>query len=98
MDLTHGGGLELLDPTAERESGDRPLAAPIDGAQGLRIALLDIRKPRGDVFLDQLEKLLSDRGFLIERTAKPTFTRPAPADLRREIAERCDALVEALAD
>jgi hypothetical protein len=98
MDVTSTGGLELLDPTAERESGDRPLAAPIDGATGLRIALLDIRKPRGDVFLDQLERLLSDRGFLIERTAKPTFTRPAPADLRREIAERCDALVEALAD
>ena len=42
--------------------------------------------------------MLSDRGFIVERTAKPTFTRPAPADLRREIAERCDALVEALAD
>jgi len=35
---------------------------------------------------------------VIERTAKPTFTRPAPADLRREIAERCDAVIEALAD
>jgi hypothetical protein len=91
-------GLELLDPTAERESGDRPLAAPIDGAAGLRIALMDIRKPRGNVFLDELEGILGSRGFAVERTAKPTFTRPAPHDLRREIAERSDAVVEALAD
>ena len=98
MDLTPTPGLELLDPTAERASGDRPLAAGLGGGEGLRLALLDIRKPRGDVFLDELERLLTARGFVIERTAKPTFTRPAPADLRREIAERCDGLVEALAD
>jgi len=97
MDVTAMAGLELLDPTAERESGDRPLAAPLDG-EGRRLALMDIRKPRGNVFLDELERLLTARGYTVERTAKPTFTRPAPADLRREIAERCDALVEALAD
>ena len=98
MDVTPTGGLELLDPTTERDSGDRPLAAPIDGAQGLRIALLDIRKPRGDVFLDQLEELLVARGYEVERTAKATFTKPAAADLRRDIAERCGAVIEALAD
>jgi hypothetical protein len=97
MDVTETPGLELLDPTAERESGDRPLASPLDG-KGRRLALLDIRKPRGNVFLDELERLLTGRGFAVERTAKPTFTRPAPADLRREIAERCDGLIEALAD
>jgi hypothetical protein len=97
MDVTEIAGLELLDPTAERESGDRPLAAPLNGG-GRRLALLDIRKPRGNVFLDELERLLTERGYVIERTGKPTFTRPAPADLRREIAERCDGLVEALAD
>jgi hypothetical protein len=97
MDVTETAGLELLDPTAERESADRPLAAPLDGG-GRRLALMDIRKPRGDVFLDELERLLTGRGFAVERTAKPTFTRPAPADLRREIAERCDGVVEALAD
>ena len=97
MDVA-ANGLELLDPTAERESGDRPLAAPIDGAAGLRIALLDIRKPRGDVFLDELERLLAQRGYTVARTMKPTFTKPAPADVRKEIAERCDAVIEALAD
>lgn len=91
--------LEVLDPTAERAPDGRPLAAGLssDGA-GAHIALLDIRKPRGDVFLDELEALLAARGHSVERTAKPTFTKPAPADLRREIARRCDAVIEALAD
>jgi len=87
---------EILDPTPEREAGGRPLAAPM--AAGARIALLDIRKPRGDVFLDELERLLAERGHAVERTMKPTFTKPAPADVRREIATRCDAVIEALAD
>ena len=88
-------GLKILDPTAEREAADRPLAPR--GAPKT-IALLDIRKPRGDVFLDEIERLLRERGHEVQRTAKPTFTKPAPADLRREIAEHCDAVIEALAD
>jgi len=91
--------IEVLDPTGERETVERPLArrrlAP--GAPA-RIALLDIRKPRGDVFLDALEAELTAAGHAVERTAKPTFTKLAPADLRAEISERCDAVIEALAD
>ena len=89
-------GLTILDPTREAEPATRALA-PRGGELG-RIALVDIRKPRGDVFLDELEGLLRDRGFAVERAAKPTFTKPAPVDVRREIAERCDAVIEALAD
>lgn len=88
--------LEVLDPTAERGSLERPLSpAPPPGA---RIALLDIRKPKGDVFLDRLEQLLVAEGYSVARTAKPTFTKPAPADLRRELAVSCEAVIEALAD
>jgi hypothetical protein len=91
--------LEILDPTAEREPGGRPLAPRLEtGGEPRTIALLDIRKPRGDVFLDELERLLSEHGYDVERTDKPTFTKPAPPDVRREIAQRCDAVIEALAD
>ena len=89
-------GVTILDPTSEAEPVARTLA-PREGAPR-RIALVDIRKPRGDVFLDELEALLRERGYGVERTSKPTFTKPAPADVRREIAERCDAVIEALAD
>jgi hypothetical protein len=89
---------ELLDPTGELETVSRPLAERRGGRAGLVIALLDIRKPRGDVFLDAIEADLAGRGHEVFRTAKPTFTKPAPADVRQEIAERCDAVIEALAD
>ncbi len=88
----------ILDPTRESAPEGRPLAPPLEPGRPARIALLDIRKPRGDVFLDELERILSSRGHAVERTMKPTFTKPAPSDLRREIAERCDAVIEALAD
>jgi hypothetical protein len=88
--------IEILDPTPEREAAGRPLAAAME--PGARIALVDIRKPRGDVFLDELERLIAERGHPVERTMKPTFTKPAPPDVRREIAARCDAVIEALAD
>jgi hypothetical protein len=89
--------IELLDPTAERAPVGRPLAAALPHTPA-RVVLMDIRKPRGDVFLDELERLLRDRGHDPVRAAKPTFTKPAPPDLRRELAERGDAVVVALAD
>jgi hypothetical protein len=88
--------LTILDPTAERDPEGRPLAART--GRPATVALLDIRKPRGDVFLDELETLLRAQGIEVLRTAKPTFTKPAPADLRREIAAHSDAVIEALAD
>ena len=66
--------------------------------EGLRVGLLDISKPRGDVFLDRLEELLAERGVTVRRYAKPTFTKPMPPDLRREITTECDVVIEALAD
>src|SRR5207302_643675 len=69
-------GLEILDPSAERGPAGRPLAERPPA--GRTIALMDIRKPRGDVFLDELEGLLTERGYAVARTMKPTFTKPAP--------------------
>lgn len=88
----------LLDPTSERVPAERPRARRLDSIEGRTIGLLDIAKARGDVFLDQLEARLAERGARVIRYAKPTFTKPAPIDLRHEIAQRCDAVVEALAD
>ncbi len=88
----------LLDPTARRNSVPIERAARPPSLDGLTIGLLDISKPRGDLFLDRLEELLVERGARVERFAKPTFSKPAPADLCHEIAGRCQAVVEALAD
>jgi hypothetical protein len=88
----------LLDPTAEREPVQRQLAARPERLEGLTIGLLDISKPRGDVFLDRLSELLAERGLRVERFRKPTYTKPAPTDLRQEVSSRCQAVIEALAD
>ncbi len=66
--------------------------------EGLTVALLDISKARGDIFLDRVEEQLTGRGILVRRFTKPTFAKPAPVDLRHEIATSCDAVIEALAD
>lgn len=88
----------LLDPTARRDAAAIELAPRVPDVAGLTVGLLDISKPRGDVFLDRLEQRLSERGAKVLRYAKPTFTKPAPVDLRHEIASSCDAVIEALAD
>ena len=92
------GNLTILDPTAERVASERealPRPATLDGRT---IGLLDISKPGGRVFLDRLESRLAADGAKVRRFAKPTFTKPAPADLRYEISTKCDVVIEALAD
>jgi len=90
--------ITLLDPTGERRPIERPRAERLPTLTGQVIALLDISKPRGDVFLDRLAALVAARGATVRRYTKPTFTKPAPADLRRQIAQDCTAVIEALAD
>jgi hypothetical protein len=88
----------LLDPTSERAPAERvvnPRPASLDGRT---VGLLDISKSRGDVVIDELEALLRADGIRTERFRKPTFARPAPVDLRHEIATRCEVVIEALAD
>ena len=87
-----------LDPTGERATVARPRAPRLTALAGRTIGLLDISKPRGDIFLDRLQALLEQRGLTVARFRKPTFTKPAPVDLRQQIATRCDAVIEALAD
>jgi hypothetical protein len=88
----------VLDPTGERRAAGLARAARLESLDGRTVGLLDISKPRGDVFLDRIEAGLRERGAEVLRFRKPTFTKPAPIDLRQEIAERCDAVIEALAD
>jgi hypothetical protein len=91
-------GTTLLDPTGERAVAERTLLARPASINGLTVGLLDIVKARGDVFLNQLEKRLTADGAQVLRFRKPTFTKPAPVDLRHEIATQCDVVIEALAD
>jgi len=88
----------VLDPTSERVPATRNAAGRLGTLSGKTIALLDISKPRGNVFLDAVESRLAEHGANVKRYRKPTFTKPAPVDLRAQIRAECDAVIEALAD
>jgi hypothetical protein len=90
---------EYLDPTdsvaVPRQTATRPTS--LDGKV---VTLLDISKAKGNHLLDRIEELLRERAQpkAIVRKRKPTFARPAPDELRREIVGATDVLIEALAD
>jgi hypothetical protein len=88
----------VLDPTGERQAPGRALLPRPATLDGRTVGLLDISKARGDVVLDRLEQLLTEDGARVLRYRKPTFARTAPVDLRHEIAEQCEVVIEALAD
>ncbi|MCF8028636.1 MAG: hypothetical protein K9K81_09750 [Desulfobacteraceae bacterium] len=88
----------LLDPTAEQAPAVRARPARPGSFEGLCVGILDISKARGDVFLDEIERQLHDRGIATRRYKKPTFAKIAPPELRQQIAAECGAVIEALAD
>ena len=89
----------ILDPTDEREPIPRPLAERPGRLQGT-LGIVDISKARGDVFCDEIARLAAGRlpGVDVLRLRKPTYTKPAPGALREEVAARCTAVIQALAD
>jgi len=89
----------ILDPTDETVPVSRQIT-PRDGQVSGVVGLMDIRKPRGNILLDELDRLLSERmpGIEIRRFAKPTFTKPCPDDLRAQMKAECDFVIEGLAD
>ena len=88
----------ILDPTSEKKLTSRELLGRPSTIVGQTIGLLDISKARGDVFLNQLASRLTSAGAKVLRFRKPTFAKPAPVDLRHEIATKCTLVIEALAD
>ena len=88
----------LLDPTAEHSPTSRERLARPDRLSGLTVGLLDISKPRGDVFLDRLDERLTELGIAVKRYMKPTVAKPAPIPLRQQIVAEVDVVIEGLAD
>jgi hypothetical protein len=90
---------QILDPTDERIPIRRSLATRTEVIAGT-IGLLDINKARGDVMIERLKQRLSERlpGVEVKNYRKPTPAKPAPDNIRRQMMEECDFVVEALAD
>ena len=88
----------MRDPTAETAEVQRERLAPPADLGAATIGLLCISKERSEEFLDHVEARLTGRGLKVLRFAKPTHTKPAPESVIQDIVERCDVVVEGLAD
>lgn len=92
------GVFTMRDPTAETAAAMRERVAPPADLAAATIGLLGISKERSAEFLDTLAARLGAQGLTVLRFEKPTHTKPAPEALVQDIVERCDVVVEALAD
>jgi hypothetical protein len=90
--------MEYVSPIDDRVREPEPLAPRTNDVHGRTVALLDISKNRGAEFLDRVEHHLQACGATTLRLRKPSFSRPAPAELIEQIAADADLVVEALAD
>ncbi|HYC00010.1 MAG TPA: hypothetical protein VEC57_12830 [Candidatus Limnocylindrales bacterium] len=89
---------EYVSPFDDRSTEPVEHAPRLSSLAGKRVTMLSIRKPKSAEFLDELGRLLTDHGAIVTQMEKPTFTRPAPADVLERVRAGSDAVVEALAD
>ena len=88
----------MLDPTSEHSPAERQLLPRLKTLSEMTIGLVDISKPRGKEFLDEVQTELEALGATVLRYAKPTFARVAPKELYQRISSECDAVSDGLAD
>ena len=89
---------EMLNPIGYGGKAHKALAPRLSTLRGKTIALLDIGFPNSKVFLDRMEMLLKERYGVatVVRHAKPSPTRMAKPEVRKDILSRCHGVVEAV--
>jgi hypothetical protein len=91
--------LELVNPTDPDASRTREGAVRLSTLEGIRLGLLDNRKPNAAALLAELGTLLSERDGIAatEPISKFIYSRPAAGDLVDTLAG-CDAVLTAIGD
>jgi len=88
---------DILDPTGfDSSQPAKPMAKRLDTLGGKTGGILDIGFPNGNVFLDRVEQVLKSKYGVADfvRRAKPSPARTADDQVRKELIEACDAIVE----
>jgi hypothetical protein len=88
----------LRDPTAETSPTRRARLAPPAAIGNKTVALMDIGKNGGKIYLDRLETHFKKAGIATKRYAKPTNVKVAPTELMQQIAAEAQLAVIALSD
>ena len=93
-------GEVLLEPTDRVDRGKKVFAPRLDTLAGKTVGLLDINKSKGVYFLDRLEEVLRTQYGVTEvlRRKKVSPGRMMSEQIKTELVEKCDAVIEALSD
>jgi hypothetical protein len=91
----------LLNPTGVSAETEVPLAArKVRDLNGKTVGLLHSTKYNSGRVLDAVAELLEERWSVktVIRQRKPTFARPVPMDMAKELAERSDVVITGIGD
>jgi hypothetical protein len=89
--------IDIINPTADRETRAGKLASRSGHLEGRKIGLLDNSKPNADKYLEYVGQLLQEKLPGIEIIPRRKMTR-TEADCLPELKERCDYVITAFAD
>jgi hypothetical protein len=94
--------IDVLDPTAKTIVKTEKLAAFVNDLNGKVIGFVDNRKPNFDIFLERLERTLSDKflfaGIIHLKKGGTGATVPmTPAEMEKLIG-KCDVVVYGVCD
>jgi hypothetical protein len=89
--------IDIINPTADRETKAGKIASRHRQLAGGKIGLLDNSKPNADKYLEYVGQLLQEKYSGIEIVSRRKMTR-TEADCLPELKERCDYVITAFAD
>jgi hypothetical protein len=89
--------IEIINPTADRQSKAGKIASRNGHLDGRKIGLLDNSKPNADKYLEYVGQLLQEKYPGIEIVPRRKMTR-TEADCLSELKERCDYVITAFDD
>ena len=90
----------IVDPAAEIETENNPIAPRLKSLRGARIAIIDNTKHMANRFLEATRALLEEQhqvgGF--EYYRKFSASVPTPPDVIERLTKSCDAVIHGVAD
>ena len=91
----------LLDPTSQGLKDSYDLAPRrFRSLDGVRLGLLGNSKLNADKILDAVGEIISER-YAVETVfhrMKPSFSRPVPDELKKEMLIHCDVVIAGVGD
>jgi hypothetical protein len=90
--------IQMLDPRASVNPGERPLVPRVDSLAGKVIGIIDNGQSNSTAMFQELAKLLHEklRPTEVLFKTKPTHMQGAPGAFLDEFASRCDAVITGL--